>query len=431
MTTLRFLNGTKTIGGNIVEIAKDDSRVIMDFGLVADVADNTPQTIQKAMAAHQLPRLPELLLPGQKQPYRHQAIFISHLHLDHMGALRFLNHVDIPIYLSQGALALYKILIEQGIEAPVRNLHALADQEKVQIGKLTVQALYSDHDTIDPMALLTTDGQHTFLHSGDVRLDGQHPERVSRWCQHVQNKVDVYFTEATTYSFASEQPQIIANGKAEPTYTEASLQTAFQQQLTHHEELLVLNPYPRNVERLIAFNQNAYQAGRPVLWEEPFAEIIHHFAPTEPLHVLQYHDEGKHPDWRQNPHIITKTWSQTRPLLQQQPQSYVLQNSWPHLNELASFEQLTYLHSNGEPLGDYDPRFAQLQHFLNDHHFQLRPFGASGHAQKADILALAQQVNARRTVIWHSFKPERLAADLKETPTKPWLPELDRYYHFD
>lgn len=431
MTTLRFLNGTKTIGGNIVEIAKDDSRVIMDFGLVADVADNRPQTIQNAMAAHQLPRLPELFLPGQEQPYRHQAIFISHLHLDHMGALRFLSDVDIPIYLSQGALALYRLLIQQGVEAPVHNLHAISDQEQIQIGKLTVQALYSDHDTIDPMALLTSDGQHTFLHSGDVRLNGQHPERVSRWCQQVQNKIDVYFTEATTYSFASDQPQIIAGGKAEPTYSESTLQTAFKQQLAHNKELLVLNPYPRNVERLIAFNQSANDAGRPVLWETSFAQIIHRFAPTEPLHVIQYPDDQVQSQWQHNQHLQVKPWSQIQTTLQHHPQNFVLQNSWPHLTQLSQFNQVTYLHSNGEPLGDYDPRFAQLQHFLKAHHFHLESFGASGHAQKADIFALAKQVNARRTVIWHSFKPERLAADLKDTQTSSWLPDLDRYYPFD
>ncbi len=87
MTTVRFLNGLDTIGGNIVEFATDTSRVIMDFGVAADLTD---ETVETAIAHGKLPALPELFF-DQPDKYEHEAIFISHLHIDHMGALKYLK----------------------------------------------------------------------------------------------------------------------------------------------------------------------------------------------------------------------------------------------------------------------------------------------------------------------------------------------------
>ncbi|MFC6315603.1 MBL fold metallo-hydrolase [Lapidilactobacillus achengensis] len=421
MTTLRFLNGTTTIGGNIVEFVQGDSRVLMDFGMVAPMGT---KTVSEAMADHTLPHLPDLLLPDQPALFRHQAIFISHLHLDHMGALRYLQNHEIPIYLSPDALKLYQILIAQGVEPPIANLHPLTLGQPLTIGSLKVTGMLSDHDTIGALALLVEDGQHRFVHSGDVRLNGPHPERVAAWSDQVKNNLDVYLSEATTYSFTSEQPQMIQDSHHEHPYSEGDLPAALREQARDTAGLLVVNPYPRNVERLIAFNQAARQSHRPILWEPEFAQIIGAFAPDEPLNVI-----SAAPLAQANTTVYS--WAEAQRRLAADPRDFILHNSWAHLQRLTDFTGGTYLHSNGEPLGDYDPRFATLQTFLAEHHYQIVPFGASGHARREDLLTLAEKINARRTVPWHSFKPERMADLLYQTRTEPWLPETDIYYRFD
>lgn len=421
MTTLRFLNGLTTIGGNIVEFAQGDSRVIMDFGVASDFED---KTVEQAMADHDLPHLPELFLPDQPSKYQHQAIFISHLHIDHMGALRYLQNHDIPIYLSNDAKKLYDVLIATGQETPVTNLYGLADDETVTIGSLKLTAMLSDHDTVGPMAFLIDDGHHQFLHSGDVRLNGPHQDRVVRWSDRVTKKLLVYLTEATTYSFTTEQPQVIATSQSEPTYREQDLVPLLQQYITKTDDVLMINPYERNVERLINFNQAALNAGRPIVWEANSANIIRAFAPDAEIYQLvdEKNDSTNYYQWH---------WQDLATELKKHPRRFVLHNSWSQHQRLDQFSHGTYLHANGEPLGDYDANFAKLQTQLKQAQIKFIPMGASGHATKQEIFDLAKKVSARYTVAWHSFKPEILADQLITTNTEAWLPELDLYYEFD
>lgn len=80
-TTVTVLNGVDTIGGNVVAFETQTARVIMDFGINFAPADSQPDDL---LSNGILPALPDLFtdIAGDKQT----AIFISHLHLDHMGA---------------------------------------------------------------------------------------------------------------------------------------------------------------------------------------------------------------------------------------------------------------------------------------------------------------------------------------------------------
>ena len=99
---------------------------------------------------------------------------------------------------------------------------------------------------------------------------------------------------------------------------------------------------------------------------------------------------------------------------------------------MADLPISAYVHSNGEPLGDYDPRFAQLKDWLADHQIPLQFMNASGHATREDLITLAKEVNPRVIVPWHSFHPEREAEAIDaETNADVVLPERDLYYDFD
>jgi ribonuclease J len=407
LTTLRFLNGLDTIGGNIVEIAQGDSRVIMDFG----VTTIDPQlSIDNMIAQHQLPHLPELFHPELPDKFQHEAIFISHLHIDHMGALQYLQR-DIPIYLSPDAYQLYQVLIAQHMEAPVANLHILPYEQPLTVGSLQVTGFASDHDTVGAMALLVDDGRQCFAHSGDVRLNGPHADRVLNWSRVLKTRrVKVFMLEGTTFSFSAPVPVEDADQPATPL-TEATLAAKFQD-LLHDQPAtqFILNVYPRNVERLLALDKIARQADRPIIWEPEFAAVLHAFAPDTPLTTFG-------PD--------------TMAAIQANPGRFVLQNSYAHLARLTALPRpAVYLHSNGEPLGDYDPRFAQLKDFLAAADIPFTFLSATGHAQRADLITLAERVHAMYVVPWHTFKPQAMADALAPTYSDVLLPERDLYYEF-
>ena len=407
MTTIRFLNGLNTIGGNIVEFATKTSRVIMDFGVAADLSH---ETVASAIDNGKLPHVPELFF-DQPDSFANEAIFISHLHIDHMGALQYLQK-NIPIYLSEPSYRLYQVLIRLGIEKPVANLHPLAFEAPLTIGDLTVTGFHSDHDEPGVMALLIDDGARRFAHSGDVRLNGPHADRVHAWASRFNaEKISLFMLEGTSFSFDTPTPVEDQDHPSVPL-TEMSLQTKFRQLLTDSPQLVVINPYNRNYERMAAFQASAHASGRQLVWEPNEAAILTAMTNQQPDAILG------------------KTIQLTD--LAQAPQQYVLQNSYAHLERLADLPISAYVHSNGEPLGDYDPRFAQLKDWLADHQIPLQFMNASGHATREDLITLAKEVNPRVIVPWHSFHPEREAEAIDaETNADVVLPERDLYYDFD
>ncbi|MDN6900030.1 hydrolase [Oenococcus sicerae] len=387
-TKAKFLNGLNTIGGNIVSFANNKTRIFMDFGVPEDskAGDSITSLIEKGI----LPDTPELFTENARQTYDQQAIFISHLHIDHIGALKFLKP-QLPIYMSAQSKKLYDDLIQAGDELPIADLQAVDYGQMVKIGPFTVTFFQSDHDVIGASAIEVVDDQgHHFVHSGDLRYNGPYPQRLDHWTQAVaQTQPDLFLIEGTSFSFDDDKGD---HAQAASTNVEADLLQHFIDKLPSNH-LLAINPYPRNVERLYALEMAANDFGRPIVWESFYAGLLKQFFPkTRPL-VL-----GKDIDLSQ---IIAY------------PENYVLQNSYDHLDYLKDFYKPIFLQMNGEPLGDYDPRYQLQQAKLTQFAAEFIYAGASGHATQADLLKAAKRVHAKLTIPWHSFKPEIEAAALR------------------
>ncbi|HAT54591.1 MAG TPA: MBL fold hydrolase [Lactobacillus sp.] len=415
MTTVRFLNGLTTIGGNIMEITTATSRVIMDFGMADNGSAADPEIL---IAEHRLPALKSLFTNPTDHRYQHEAIFISHLHLDHTAALQYLKS-DIPVYLSHDSYRLYQSLAASGLAIPLGvNLHAFEYEHHIQIGDLTVTGYASDHDAFGATAFLISDGQHHFGHSGDVRLHGPHVERVQHWMNVFRSlHLDLFMLEATSFSFEPSD-----NIEFSVPASEDDIQQSFSQLLQTDDRLQVINPYPRNLERLLRFNQTANAYNRPVVWELPYARLLNSFYPEALIHVLASN--------RLNKQDLASLIPVGLPIIKHEPQRFSLQNSYANLALLTEVKPFMYLHSNGEPLGEYDPRYASLMNFITDNDGELRHLGSSGHATRQALVAIAKTVNAQTTGIWHTFQPETAEKAMQDLDTNILLPAYDATYTF-
>lgn len=392
-TIVRVLQGLDTIGGNIVAFEREDSRVVMDFGTTFVPTDDDTQSL---LTERKLPNIPEFFLSEVKGHFTHNAIFISHLHIDHMGALQYLDDT-VDVYMSPEAMQLYLTLQSLNSEPKTKaNLMPIYPETPIQIGGLTVTAYLSDHDTIGAYMFRVQDGIHEFVHSGDVRYDGPHSERVDYWTKILHdNQPDLFFIEGTEFSFEN---------KRQHRETEASLLLDFEKVLQQTNELVVINPYQRNIERLFSLQMMAHKMGRELVWDHEFATILKNQA-AKHVHEI----------------AVDVSWSE----IEQKPNKYVVQNSFNDLNDLNKMNSFVYLHMNGEPLGDYDDRYAILEDYLTARNIPLQLMGASGHATETDLLKIAVAVNAKLTVPWHSFKPELEKRALQKLGLKTYLPHLD------
>ncbi|MGO3170762.1 MAG: MBL fold metallo-hydrolase, partial [Bavariicoccus seileri] len=215
MTKIKFWNGLDTIGGNIVEVATETSRVICDFGAAGDLSaaslDNDYTPLEAGIVTGLIPAIPNLfetskfkdiVLSDVSKSTKNTAIFISHLHLDHMALLRFLPK-GTDVYLSEDSVKLFEQLIKVGEdESVMASIRPFVYEKTVNVGDISVVAYESDHDVVGISALFIGTPGYKVIHSGDLRLNGDHPETIKRWVEKAKEwQPDMLLIEGTSFSF--------------------------------------------------------------------------------------------------------------------------------------------------------------------------------------------------------------------------------------
>lgn len=368
MTSVRFLSGLTTNGGNIAEIATTTSRILTDFGVAADLKD---ETIDAAMASGKLPNLPALFHNTPSQ-FLHEAIVITHLHRGHSGALPYLNSA-IPVYMSPQSLALY-----QALGLPLtNNLHALPLETPLAIGDLTVTGFASDHSEPGTMAVMIEDREHAYLNSGDVRLNGPHADCVKHWVQVAkQRRVKMLLLEATAFG-STAQPAAL---------TEAGLQQAFAHQLETVDGLVAFDADVTNWARLAAFQTTAHALRRQVIWSKQTAHVLQVMAKL----AL----DSPAADWRAH------------------PQQYVIEAA-----AAADVPISMYVQTSSTPALLNGP-LCRLQ--------------GQAHATADELITLCKQIAPQIVVPWHTKAPQAAADALDAaTLAEVLLPERELYYTVD
>lgn len=154
------LGGLGEIGRNMMVYEYDGELLIVDVGVLF------PEESQPGI---------DLILPDfsyiRDRLDDVTAIFLTHGHEDHIGAVPYLlrERGDIPVYGSPLTLALTAAkLKEHRITGLMREIQ---DGEKVKIGSFEVEAVAVNHSIPDALALAIKFGAGTVLHTGDFKMD--------------------------------------------------------------------------------------------------------------------------------------------------------------------------------------------------------------------------------------------------------------------
>jgi ribonuclease J len=390
MVDFQFMSGLNTIGGNILDIRSETGRLLFDYGEISD-----PKTGQ---------------LPDLSHSTENTAIFISHLHIDHIGSFKFIPK-EIPIYMSQESYELYQLLVEIGEESSIRaTIYPVSYNEIIEIGDITIVVKQSDHDIRGASALFVETPDVKFIYSGDLRLTGNHPEYVETWLKEAEAfDADIFLLEGTAFSFDEDRKEV----------SEKTLHSNWQRLLKENtEEIIFINTYIRDTLRLLHLVKEAKKQNRFVVLEPKYAYLLEKLEGYTEAFVLEELDVKKK---------FKERWI-TIETMQKNPNQYVLQNSFENRQYLKAFHRGIYGHSNGEPLGDYDERYFELIEAVEANHFTWKDFNAGGHATKDDLIKIAKAVAAKVTIPWHSFKPEELRKALAKNGLSTILPERNLVY---
>lgn len=442
-TTITFWSGLDTIGGNIAEVTYGDARVIFDFGLVYDPGTSFVQNHQHRKDTYvsdliKLGAIPPIdgiyahsdihtdydtgqLLPYEKSD-KQTAVWISHLHLDHMGAIDAIAG-DIPVYMSKQSKELFELLEEIGesLNRP-NSITGIEYQESVRVGEITVTPYRTDHDAYGSMAMLIKTPDLTILYSGDIRMHGQHPEYNQELIQSMQDiPIDILLMEGT--AFRPVKTEEDDKSKA-PIESEQEIAAYIGGKLRNHTDLGIFNIYHRNIDRINNMIEAGKQANRQVVLETGTAYIADSLASDRAFSILLPKNKELHA-WEKE--LMENYPTVTSAEINQNPSLYFVQNSFDNLVDLLDLrvQNTLYFHANGIPLGTFDPKYHSLLKYLEHFHIHYQPMNVSGHAVKKDILALIDALKPALLIPWHSHYPELMKPN--DPNQAVFLPEKASY----
>lgn len=156
------LGGLGEVGKNMYCIENDNSLIIIDAGILFPEEDYPG-------VDYVIPDYTHL----KEQQAKIKALFITHGHEDHIGAIPFLlMQVNIPIiYAPKLAAALIRTKLEEHKLKNAVKIIEYSDDNIVHTGDFTVEFVHVTHSIPDSFGIFVTTPQGTILHTGDFKID--------------------------------------------------------------------------------------------------------------------------------------------------------------------------------------------------------------------------------------------------------------------
>lgn len=238
---VNIIRGKNQIGGNIIEISTENTKILLDAGLELD-GENT---------------LPDMRSLFEYAGY--DAIFISHCHTDHLG-LVYHAHKDIPVYMGEGCYNVISASDRYKKQGTITPKGFLRHRRKIFVGDITVTPFLCDHSAFDSYMLLCESGGESVLYTGDFRSNGRKP--FGMLLNSLPSKVDKLICEGTTLSRDGYIPQ-----------TEAELEEKAAKLFSRTSGPVFVLQSSMNIDRIVTMYRAAKRSRRVFLEDAYMAEI--------------------------------------------------------------------------------------------------------------------------------------------------------------
>ncbi|WEV51377.1 MBL fold metallo-hydrolase [Lactobacillus sp. ESL0731] len=421
-TTITFYNGLTTIGGPMIEVAYNKSHVLFDLGEVfrpeLNLPDESYATLIKNQLIGDVPDFYDPQLTGKAinhERWEHAAAYMSHLHLDHSKAMNFLAP-EIPLYAGPITAKMLPALNELGdflLPAAghaanyTRPIIAAEYRQPIEVGDITLEVWPSDHDAYGATGLIVTTPDKKIAYTGDIRLHGYHPDWVHQFLAAAKGS-DVLIIEGTGVSWPEEQHDQNSEEFTGPKNERELTEQIVALQRENPERQMTFNTYSTNVERLLR-----------IISDSPRQVVLH----AARAHLLK-ESLGKDYPYYYLPQ--DEKFADLQPELAISYQELLADKGKYLWQAVADFDKLQeggiYIHSNAEPLGEFDPAYRPFVEQFAAKKIEFKALRCSGHADVKELKEIIAEVQPAMLIPVHTLHPE-----LEENPFgKRILPERNQ-----
>lgn len=438
--------GLYTIGGVICSVEYGKDRVIFEMGSAyspeTDVYDGfvlprSKSWVRDAIRTKKIPPIHGLyrqqdldgfmgLIPAEESDLN-TAVFITHLHLDHMAGMGAVAP-QIPVYLNENAAIIERALEATGEGVPTveREYTHFEPNIPIQIGAIEVLPIITSNRSYRDFALLITTPDGTIHWTGDLSLHGEDaPLAIAQMELLKARGVDVLLCDSTSFMDdillqmnSTTDPEAIIPSREIPQgmLDSADVNRELFNIMESQKGLCVINLYQREMDEVQRYIGWAEKLGRICVFEPDCAFIIYKFLKIRPNVFIP--DSSRYPNspdqqpaWFRE--LLENSQVITREDIAADPAGYLLQNSYRHILELFDLPDANgaYLHADGIPIGDFDPAYKNLMRIINRTNFKYVTFFSKnyfGHGYPPQVKYFVDQVDPKVLVPCHGFNPERL-----------------------
>ena len=240
---INILRGQNQIGGSIIEISDDKTRLFFDIGINLDESDEV-----------EVPQIDGLFCGVPNC----DGVFISHYHSDHLGLTDKLLD-GIPVFMGEKAYEIITAAADYREKQLSFKPHYIYDKDKIMLGKFTITPFLCDHSAFDSYMFLIEHGDKTILYTGDFRANGRldFDALLSDL-----PKVDVLITEGTTLTREGQE-----------NIQEELLEDIAVNYIQDKKSPIFIMMSAQNIDRLVTAQNIADQTGRVFLQDIYTAQI--------------------------------------------------------------------------------------------------------------------------------------------------------------
>lgn len=453
--------GLRTIGGVIASVTYGKNRVVFEFGAAYDPAapvfDQAIELrpnhwVNDLLRMGQLPRinglyrredLGEDTLTSAEESDLNTAVFITHLHLDHMALMGAIAP-EVPVYLHHNAQIIERALetVGEGIPTLSRSYSEIEPFQAVMIGDIQVLPIVCRDTGYFDFAFLITTPDGTIHWTGDLFLHGLQAEKSKEQMKLLKARsIDVLLCDATSF-MDSVMEMIYGFTDVSLVRADLSVPENMLSERQHADELraviekcrglCVFNFYSREMDDAAFLIQCAKENSRLCVFEPEAAYIVYRFFQINPYVYLPdnaWDSAVNHSEWRSE--LLNHCTIVTAKQIHDNPSGYLLQNSYKRILELLSLpgKDGVYIHMGGAPIGEFDPAYQKMCRIVETAGFT---FSASlenylGHSYPGQVKYFVDYVDPKVLIPCHSHHPERLLP----LNGKQLLPELGKVYYLD